>query len=63
MKLELKTVSYEDCKEAHKSVNAVFESQICALTKAGEGACHVSGCDNIKLLLTLCNNKLVHLTI
>ncbi|XP_046972819.1 chymotrypsin-1-like [Vanessa cardui] len=40
MQLELKAVSYEDCKEAHKSVNAVFESQICAMTKAGEGACH-----------------------
>ncbi|CAH0714814.1 unnamed protein product, partial [Brenthis ino] len=40
MQLELKAISFEDCKEAHKSVNAVFESQICALTKAGEGACH-----------------------
>ncbi|CAK1547836.1 unnamed protein product [Leptosia nina] len=40
MQLELKAVTYDDCKEAHKTVNAVFTSQICALTKAGEGACH-----------------------
>ncbi|XP_063834045.1 chymotrypsin-2-like [Ostrinia nubilalis] len=42
MQLELKSITYEECKEAHKNVNAVFETQICALTKAGEGACHVS---------------------
>ncbi|XP_047036672.1 chymotrypsin-1-like [Helicoverpa zea] len=40
MQLELRSITYEECKEAHKSVNAVFETQICALTKAGEGACH-----------------------
>ncbi|CAH2098069.1 unnamed protein product [Euphydryas editha] len=40
MQLELKAISYEECKEAHKNVNAVFETQLCALTKAGEGACH-----------------------
>ncbi|XP_045518589.1 chymotrypsin-1-like [Pieris brassicae] len=40
MQLQLKAVTYEDCKEAHKTVNAVFTTQICALTKAGEGACH-----------------------
>ncbi|CAG4966353.1 unnamed protein product [Colias eurytheme] len=40
MQLDLKAVSYEDCKEAHLSINAVFETQICAMTKAGEGACH-----------------------
>ncbi|XP_053620219.1 chymotrypsin-1-like isoform X2 [Plodia interpunctella] len=41
MQLDLKAITYEDCKEAHKNVNEVFETQICALTKAGEGACHV----------------------
>ncbi|CAH0403461.1 unnamed protein product [Chilo suppressalis] len=40
MQLELKAITYDECKEAHSSINAVFESQICALTKAGEGACH-----------------------
>ncbi|XP_059061295.1 chymotrypsin-1-like [Achroia grisella] len=40
MQLELKAITYEECKEAHKNINEVFESQICALTKAGEGACH-----------------------
>ncbi|XP_049881359.1 chymotrypsin-1-like [Pectinophora gossypiella] len=40
MQLELKAITYEECKEAHKNINPVFESQICALTKAGEGACH-----------------------
>ncbi|XP_075986161.1 chymotrypsin-1-like isoform X2 [Anticarsia gemmatalis] len=40
MQLELKSITYEECKEAHKSTNAVFETQICAMTKAGEGACH-----------------------
>ncbi|XP_053620218.1 chymotrypsin-1-like isoform X1 [Plodia interpunctella] len=40
MQLDLKAITYEDCKEAHKNVNEVFETQICALTKAGEGACH-----------------------
>ncbi|XP_032521740.2 chymotrypsin-1-like [Danaus plexippus] len=40
MQLQLKAVSYEDCKEAHNSTNAVFETEICAMTKSGEGACH-----------------------
>ncbi|XP_050668981.1 chymotrypsin-1-like [Leptidea sinapis] len=40
MQLELRAVTYDDCQEAHTAVNAVFESQICAMTKAGEGACH-----------------------
>ncbi|XP_037877007.1 chymotrypsin-1 [Bombyx mori] len=40
MEIDLKAITYEDCKQAHESVNAVFETQICALTKAGEGACH-----------------------
>ncbi|CAK1589845.1 unnamed protein product [Parnassius mnemosyne] len=40
MQLELNAVSFEDCQEAHKDINAVFETQICALTKEGQGACH-----------------------
>ncbi|KAG7296494.1 hypothetical protein JYU34_020256 [Plutella xylostella] len=40
MQLDLKAITYEECKEAHKNINAVFETQICALTKEGEGACH-----------------------
>ncbi|CAG4995466.1 unnamed protein product [Parnassius apollo] len=40
MRLELNAVSFEDCQEAHKDINQVFETQICALTKEGEGACH-----------------------
>ncbi|XP_073960725.1 chymotrypsin-1-like [Choristoneura fumiferana] len=40
MQIQLRAITYEECKEAHKNINAVFETQICALTKAGEGACH-----------------------
>ncbi|KPI98612.1 Chymotrypsin-2 [Papilio xuthus] len=40
MMLELNAISLDDCREAHKNINPVFESQICALTKEGEGACH-----------------------
>ncbi|XP_014360164.2 chymotrypsin-1 [Papilio machaon] len=40
MMLELNAISFEDCQEAHKNINPVFDSQICALTKEGEGACH-----------------------
>ncbi|XP_026315927.1 chymotrypsin-1-like [Hyposmocoma kahamanoa] len=40
MQLELRSITYEECKEAHKNINPVFETQVCALTHAGEGACH-----------------------
>ncbi|KAJ0171972.1 hypothetical protein K1T71_012735 [Dendrolimus kikuchii] len=40
MQLELKSITYEECKEIHKNINEVYKTQICALTKAGEGACH-----------------------
>ncbi|XP_063394724.1 chymotrypsin-1-like [Cydia fagiglandana] len=40
MQLELKAITYEECKKAHENINAVYETQICALTKRGEGACH-----------------------
>ncbi|XP_063547562.1 chymotrypsin-1-like [Cydia strobilella] len=40
MQLELKAITYEECKKAHEDINAVYETQICALTKRGEGACH-----------------------
>lgn len=56
MQLDLKAITYEECKEAHKNINAVFETQICALTKEGEGACHVS-----LLLRLLATNSRVRL--
>ncbi|KAJ2945010.1 hypothetical protein O0L34_g1906 [Tuta absoluta] len=40
MTIELRSITFEECKEAHKNVNEVFETQVCALTKQGEGACH-----------------------
>ncbi|XP_039762812.1 chymotrypsin-1-like [Pararge aegeria] len=40
MQLELKAVSYEECKEAHQETNPVYETQICAISSAGKGACH-----------------------
>nr|XP_034826632.1 chymotrypsin-1-like [Maniola hyperantus] len=40
MQLELKAVSYEECKVMHKDTNPVYETQICALSKTGKGACH-----------------------
>ncbi|XP_077301725.1 chymotrypsin-2-like isoform X2 [Arctopsyche grandis] len=36
--ISLLTQTYEQCKSAHSRL--VVESQICTLTKAGEGACH-----------------------
>ncbi|KAG6459136.1 chymotrypsin-1 [Manduca sexta] len=40
MQLHLKSITYEECKSAHDGVNAVFDTQLCALTREGEGACH-----------------------
>lgn len=37
--LNLRTISYADC-QARLSPNPVFESQVCAFTAAGQGACH-----------------------
>ncbi|XP_077301734.1 chymotrypsin-2-like [Arctopsyche grandis] len=38
--ISLLTQTYEQCKSANAAVNIVVESQICTLTKRGEGACH-----------------------
>lgn len=35
--IKLNTISLEECKEYHKK--PLFDSQICTLTKKGEGAC------------------------
>ncbi|XP_052740893.1 chymotrypsin-1-like [Bicyclus anynana] len=40
MQLDLKAVSHESCKEAHRETNPVYETQICAISTAGKGACH-----------------------
>lgn len=37
--LNLRTISYEDCR-ARLSPNPVYESQVCAFTAYGQGACH-----------------------
>ncbi|CAB3226279.1 unnamed protein product [Arctia plantaginis] len=39
MQLDLKSISLEECQEAHKDTDAVFDTNICAGTKTGEGAC------------------------
>ncbi|XP_052747527.1 chymotrypsin-2-like [Bicyclus anynana] len=38
--IELAALSVDDCQKIYFNVNEVFDSQICSLTKAGEGACH-----------------------
>ncbi|XP_072935174.1 chymotrypsin-2-like [Epargyreus clarus] len=38
--IALKSLSVEDCQGRYVFVNPVFDSQICSLTKYGEGACH-----------------------
>ncbi|XP_063394365.1 chymotrypsin-2-like [Cydia fagiglandana] len=38
--INLTALSVADCQERLSSINPVFESQICSLTQAGEGACH-----------------------
>lgn len=40
--INLKALSVEACQSLFNGINPVFESQICSLTKSGEGACHVS---------------------
>lgn len=37
--LNLKTLTYEQCKSAW-STETIVQSEICTLTKSGEGACH-----------------------
>ncbi|KAL0896045.1 hypothetical protein ABMA27_012026 [Loxostege sticticalis] len=38
--INLKALSVEACQSLFNGINPVFESQICSLTKSGEGACH-----------------------
>ncbi|KAL4703150.1 hypothetical protein ACJJTC_016751 [Scirpophaga incertulas] len=38
--INLTALSTEACRERFSGVNSVFNSQICSLTKSGEGACH-----------------------
>ncbi|KAJ0180958.1 hypothetical protein K1T71_003043 [Dendrolimus kikuchii] len=38
--INLTSVSTEDCQNIYNGINPVLESQICSLTKSGEGACH-----------------------
>ncbi|KAG6465621.1 hypothetical protein O3G_MSEX015271 [Manduca sexta] len=40
--INLTALSVEECQAAYSTINPVFPSEICTLTKAGEGACHVS---------------------
>lgn len=37
--LNSRTISYEEC-QARQPSHPIYESQVCALTRAGEGACH-----------------------
>ncbi|XP_026728733.1 chymotrypsin-2-like, partial [Trichoplusia ni] len=38
--INLTSVSVEDCQNIFIQINPVFNTQICSLTKYGEGACH-----------------------
>ncbi|CAH0405757.1 unnamed protein product [Chilo suppressalis] len=38
--IKLTAVSLEKCRLRYLGINSVFNSQICSLTKSGEGACH-----------------------
>ncbi|CAH2250048.1 chymotrypsin-2-like isoform X1 [Pararge aegeria] len=38
--IQLSALSVDDCQKIYTNVNDVYDSQICSLTKAGEGACH-----------------------
>ncbi|XP_069354104.1 uncharacterized protein [Maniola hyperantus] len=38
--IELSALSVADCQKIYTNVNQVYDTQICSLTKAGEGACH-----------------------
>lgn len=37
--LNSRTIAYEDC-QSRLSPNPVYESQVCAFTSSGQGACH-----------------------
>ncbi|XP_050663910.1 chymotrypsin-2-like [Leptidea sinapis] len=38
--INLTSLSVKDCKNIYTFISPVFDSQICSLTKSGEGACH-----------------------
>ncbi|KAI8429519.1 hypothetical protein MSG28_000152 [Choristoneura fumiferana] len=38
--INLTALSVEDCQRRFNGINPVFDTQICSLTKEGEGACH-----------------------
>ncbi|XP_045510196.1 chymotrypsin-2-like [Colias croceus] len=38
--INVTSLSVDDCQNRFDDINPVFETQICSLTKAGEGACH-----------------------
>ncbi|KAJ8734552.1 hypothetical protein PYW08_013802 [Mythimna loreyi] len=38
--INLTSLSVERCQNIYKRINPVYSSQICSLTKTGEGACH-----------------------
>ncbi|CAB3257314.1 unnamed protein product [Arctia plantaginis] len=38
--INLTSLSVERCQNIYSNIHQVFESQICSLTKSGEGACH-----------------------
>ncbi|XP_045487398.1 chymotrypsin-2-like [Pieris rapae] len=38
--INVTALSVDECQSLFSGINPVFDSQICSLTKAGEGACH-----------------------
>ncbi|KAJ2946648.1 hypothetical protein O0L34_g12705 [Tuta absoluta] len=38
--INLTALSVESCQQIYNGINPVFASQICSLTRSGEGACH-----------------------
>ncbi|CAG5035496.1 unnamed protein product [Parnassius apollo] len=38
--INLVSLSVEECQDKYQGINPVYETQICSLTKRGEGACH-----------------------
>ncbi|CAH0699285.1 unnamed protein product [Spodoptera exigua] len=38
--INLTSLSVKQCQNVYQNINPVFSSQICSLTKSGEGACH-----------------------
>ncbi|KOB65423.1 putative serine-type enodpeptidase, partial [Operophtera brumata] len=38
--INLTSLDVDRCKDVYYGINPVYDSQICSLTKSGEGACH-----------------------